>query len=139
METMRDQVEKGFSGLKDFYQKKTDDLSARIDVFQNLEAKIDQTASEIGKQKQIHDDYKKKVIVQFNDMKELISKGDIDHKDFVLEYRANKQKEQFAIDDTKGIMTKVDNDVKNLRAYMETRVEGLELDITRRFRIDDAR
>jgi hypothetical protein len=124
------QIDKGFDNLKEFYTKKAEELSARIDTYDKFEEKIDQARNELKVQKGMHDEYKKKMNKTILAIKESVGKGDEEFKAFEMKYMATRQKDEFQIDDCKGTMTKVENETKQLRAYMENRLDGVDLEFS---------
>lgn len=112
-------------------------LDHKIEAFENLEDKVNLIQSQLNKNHNMHEDYKKQIIEEISLINQAQAEIKGDLAKHMNEYKAKITNNQFFIDKANAELKKFEKKVDSLRIYLDSKVEQVQFDCSRRVRIDD--
>ena len=125
--------------MKDHINQTKEMLEARVEAVTQFEDKIGILGDELTKGKQVHEDFRKKIINEIGKTNQTVADMKVDINKHMEEYQATFLNNEFFMDKSNAQMKIFEKTLEQTRAYTEGKFEQLSFDITRRVKVEDLR
>lgn len=133
----KDLAEKKHENLKELIKQGDAVLEHRIEAFEKLEDKVNIISDELVKNRGVHDDYRRRIFEELTkaNSEHAATKAEL-HK-HLNDYTATFTNNEFFMDKCNSQMRTFESNLASLKAYLDSKVESVQFDCSRRVRIDD--